>query len=102
MPLKKDAVKTLARFLETSCKPANGFEPMAFALQKRCSTAELSRRGREPTGIASLLQRPEQELGAAAAARFLQQAGDVTFDRARTQLQADRDRAVAAPAAELP
>ena len=24
-------------------KPANGFEPMAFALQKRCSTAELSR-----------------------------------------------------------
>ena len=28
-------------------KPANGFEPMAFALQKRCSTAELSRPGRE-------------------------------------------------------
>jgi len=26
-------------------KPANGFEPMAFALQKRCSTAELSRLG---------------------------------------------------------
>ena len=27
-------------------KPANGFEPMAFALQKRCSTTELSRRGK--------------------------------------------------------
>ena len=25
-------------------KPANGFEPMTFALQKRCSTTELSRR----------------------------------------------------------
>ena len=24
-------------------KPANGFEPMTFALQKRCSTTELSR-----------------------------------------------------------
>ena len=29
----------------SSWKPANGFEPMAFALQKRCSTTELSRRG---------------------------------------------------------
>ena len=28
---------------ETFDKPANGFEPMAFALQKRCSTTELSR-----------------------------------------------------------
>ena len=27
----------------TGGKPANGFEPMTFALQKRCSTAELSR-----------------------------------------------------------
>ena len=27
-------------------KPANGFEPMAFALQKRCSTTELSRQRR--------------------------------------------------------
>ena len=26
-------------------KPANGFEPMTFALQKRCSTTELSRHG---------------------------------------------------------
>ena len=35
-------VATGAPGLEQS-KPANGFEPMAFALQKRCSTAELSR-----------------------------------------------------------
>jgi hypothetical protein len=27
----------------SSLKPANGFEPMTFALQKRCSTTELSR-----------------------------------------------------------
>ena len=30
--------------LRISLKPANGFEPMTFALQKRCSTTELSRR----------------------------------------------------------
>ena len=32
-------------------KPANGFEPMAFALQKRCSTAELSRQLGKFTGL---------------------------------------------------
>ena len=31
------------RLLGISAKPANGFEPMTFALQKRCSTTELSR-----------------------------------------------------------
>ena len=35
-----------------SFKPANGFEPMTFALQKRCSTAELSRQSAH--SIASL------------------------------------------------
>ena len=31
------------KLLDITEKPANGFEPMTFALQKRCSTTELSR-----------------------------------------------------------
>ena len=50
----------LALKAETQCpatdlnqKPANGFEPMAFALQKRCSTTELSRQRRTGTRLDS-------------------------------------------------
>ena len=54
-------------------KPADGFEPTAFALQKRCSTTELSRQWGHCTG-AHLLKRlrplhpPERELQPGSAA----------------------------------
>ena len=35
-------------------KPANGFEPMAFDLQKRCSTTELSRHRSHRTGYLAI------------------------------------------------
>ena len=66
-------------------KPANGFEPMAFALQKRCSTTELSRQWQSLGGnhllTLSLTQRPEQQLGAALTAGFGEQARHMAFDR---------------------
>jgi hypothetical protein len=47
---------------------------MAFALQKRCSTTELSRHWMSLTNnhamTLSLTERPEQQLGAALAAGF--------------------------------
>ena len=55
-------------------KPANGFEPMAFALQKRCSTTELSRQqGLVPRQSLSLGHGPEQQLGAVAATGFAEE-----------------------------
>ena len=65
---------------------------MAFALQKRCSTTELSRqRGLAPDQSLSLGHGPEQQLGAVAATGFGQQPRQVGFDRASAEAEADRD-----------
>ena len=85
-------------------KPANGFEPMAFALQKRCSTTELSRQGRTPRPILpvtpGLALGPQGELGAIAAAGLGQQARHMAFDRAWADHQLLGDAAVAVASAE--
>ena len=63
---------------------------MAFALQKRCSTTELSRRcthGNHPQG----------QFQTVVAARFHQCVADVTFDGAVAQNQAFCDGSIAQP-----
>ena len=54
-------------------KPANGFEPMTFALQKRCSTTELSRHG-------SHRKHPQGEFQPVVATGFKQRTADVAFN----------------------
>lgn len=79
--------------IEGKGKPANGFEPMAFALQKRCSTAELSR---HPLSL-SLAQGPKQQLAAVVAAGFCQQVRHVAFHRAVAQGKGGGNAFVASP-----
>ena len=81
-------------------KPADGFEPTAFALQKRCSTTELSRHWGHFTG-AHLLERlrslhpPERELQPRSAACFVERTADVTFHRPNADQASVRDGTVA-------
>ena len=75
---------------------------MAFALQKRCSTTELSRqRGLAPDQSLSLGHGPEQQLGAVAATGFAEQTRKVAFDRAPTDGQGGCDRSVAFAASQF-
>lgn len=65
--------------------PANGFEPMTFALQKRCSTTELSRQSRnfnDRYGCLRLIvgNQPQGEFKTAATAGFGECMADVTFN----------------------
>ena len=66
---------------------------MAFALQKRCSTTELSRR---ETATLTLTQGPENELGAAVTTGLPQQGGNMSFHCASTQAEGISDGAIAA------
>ena len=54
-------------------KPANGFEPMTFALQKRCSTTELSRHGTHR-------KHPQGEFQAVVATGFKQRTAEIAFN----------------------
>ena len=87
---------TLAWVRDLRIKPANGFEPMAFALQKRCSTTELSRHWISEIlmWILSSGQGPEQQLGATLATGFGQQVGHVALHRAPAEQQGRRNRLV--------
>ena len=81
-------------------KPADGFEPTAFALQKRCSTTELSRQWGNFTGAhllqgLSLLHPPERELQPGLAAGFVKRAADVTLYRPNADQASCSDRTVA-------
>ena len=83
-------------------KPANGFEPMAFALQKRCSTAELSRQRPHCTGRLSALHwrvghQPDHELQSAATSSLCQGVAHMGFDCAHTQHQLGCDGFIAQP-----
>ena len=69
-------------------KPADGFEPTAFALQKRCSTAELSR---QPVHR----NHPERQLQPVATSRLRQCSADMTFHRSVAEHQFPRDGTVA-------
>ena len=69
-------------------KPANGFEPMTFALQKRCSTTELSRQ---------LFHRkhPQGQFQTVVATGFEQRSADVALNGAMTHNKPRRDGPVA-------
>ena len=72
--------------------PASGFEPMTFALQKRCSTTELSRQSRnfnDRDGYSSLIvgNHPQREFESAATAGFCEGMTDVTLYRSCTEDQ---------------
>ena len=66
---------------------------MAFALQKRCSTAELSRHGLHRTGCqaiqgrVSILDKPTHQLESIAITAFPECPGDVAFNGAMTDYQ---------------
>ena len=84
-------------------KPANGFEPMAFALQKRCSTAELSRHGLHRTGCKAIqggvfiLDQPKHELDSIATSAFPECPADVALNGAMTYHQLLSDGSVVEP-----
>ena len=71
-------------------KPANGFEPMAFALQKRCSTAELSRHGMHRTGCQAIQvgvfipDQPKHQFESIATNAFPECPADVALNSAMT------------------
>ena len=74
---------------------------MAFALQKRCSTAELSRHGMHRTGArpgirnsVCILDQPKRQLESVAAAAFAECPADVAFNRAVADHQALGDGSV--------
>ena len=72
--------------------PANGFEPMAFALQKRCSTTELSRQSwkcNDGGGCFWLTvgNQPQGEFESALTAGFGEGMADVTFHGSWTKDQ---------------
>ena len=74
---------------------------MAFALQKRCSTAELSRHGLHRTGACpairksiSIFEQPKRQLKSVAAAAFAECPADVAFNRAVTDHQSLGDGSV--------
>ena len=74
---------------------------MAFALQKRCSTAELSRHGMHRTGArpvirnsVCILDQPKHQLESVAAAAFAECPTDVAFNRAVADHQALGDSSV--------
>ena len=81
-------------------KPANGFEPMAFALQKRCSTAELSRHGLHRTGClaiecrVSIPDQPKHQLESIATTSVSECPTDVALNRAVTNHQSVGDGSV--------
>ena len=67
---------------------------MAFALQKRCSTAELSRHGMHRTGACPAIRnrvcffdQPKRQLESVAAAAFAECPADVAFNGAVTNHQ---------------
>ena len=71
-------------------KPANGFEPMAFALQKRCSTAELSRHRLHRTGYQAIQggvfipDQPRHQLESITTTGFSECPADVELNGAMT------------------
>ena len=74
---------------------------MAFALQKRCSTAELSRHGMHRTGArpvirnsVCILDQPKHQLESVAAAAFAECPTDVAFNRAVADHQSLGDGSV--------
>ena len=74
---------------------------MAFALQKRCSTAELSRHGMHRTGACPAIRnrvcffdQPKRQLESVAAAAFAECPADVAFNRAVADHQALGDGSV--------
>ena len=74
---------------------------MAFALQKRCSTAELSRHGQHRTGACLAIQsritisdQPKRQLESVATPAFAQCPADVAFNGAVTDHQALGDGSV--------
>ena len=73
---------------------------MAFALQKRCSTAELSRHGLHRTGCqviqsgVSIPDQPEYQLEPIAATAFTDCPADVAFNGAMTDNQSLGDGSV--------
>ncbi len=82
-------------------KPANGFEPMTFALQKRCSTAELSRHGLHRTGACLAIQnrlsvpnQPKNQLESVATTALAERSADVALNGAVTDHQSLGDGSV--------
>ena len=74
---------------------------MAFALQKRCSTAELSRHGQHRTGACLAIQsritisdQPKRKLESVATPAFSQCPADVAFNGAMTDHQPLSDSSV--------
>ena len=73
--------------------PANRFELMTFALQKRCSTAELSRHGLHRTGCQAIQggvfipDQPKHQLESIATSAFPECPADVAFNGAMTDHQ---------------
>ncbi len=76
--------------------PANGFEPMAFALQKRCSTTELSRQSRQCNDRGGRFwltvgNQPQGEFETVLTAGFGEGMADVTFHGSWAKDQPLRD-----------
>ena len=73
--------------------PANRFELMTFALQKRCSTAELSRHGLHRTGCLAIQgelfipDKPKHQLESIATYAFPECPADVALNGAMTDHQ---------------
>ena len=73
--------------------PANRFELMTFALQKRCSTAELSRHGLHRTGCQAIqggvliADQPKHQLESIATSAFTECPADVALHGAMTDHQ---------------
>ena len=80
--------------------PANRFELMAFALQKRCSTAELSRHGQHRTGCQAIQggvfipDQPKHQFESIATTAFPECPADVTLNGAMTDHQPLGDSSV--------
>ncbi len=87
---------SLAADVHHSEMPANGFEPMAFALQKRCSTTELSRQSRQCNDrggrfLLTVGNQPQGEFETVLTAGFGEGMADVTFHGSWAKDQPLRD-----------